>query len=223
MPLHFYGVNKNTRLDALKPDPGVTIENNHGATLYWRLWRKDTIREVKNKLATVQTTIPAIPSLTQTKRVSLTQSGTSNSSGISGTISYESNAGEVNRCQDGGRMSAEVMRLYLITDDENDDDGDRSFWELHDDETVEKYKIKDDDRLFLLSYTWNYESNVTVTKTGRKLQGAEPEDTCLGIKLRAQDQLGVPVQHLKVFEMGSGKPLVEDVPGKVKCRMVRNP
>ena len=204
MPLHFYGITNNTRLDALKPDVGVTIENNHGAKLYWRLYRKDTIREVKDKLATVQTISAEVSFATQSKKISLKQIGPNISAGISRIISDQSNAEEIRGCQDGGRMSAEAMRLYLVTEDENSSEG-RNFWELHDDETVDTYNIKDDDILYLLSYRWNFQSNVTVSKTGRILQGTEPDDTCLGIKLRAQDQLGIPVQDLRVLDVSSGR------------------
>ena len=54
MPLHFYGIKDGVTLNIHKPYISVTIENNQGATLFWRVYRKDTIREVKAKLATVK-------------------------------------------------------------------------------------------------------------------------------------------------------------------------
>ena len=50
LPLHFYGIKDGSILSILKPYVSVTIQNNHGNNLYWRLNRKDTIREVKKKL-----------------------------------------------------------------------------------------------------------------------------------------------------------------------------
>ena len=40
MPLHFYGIKDGSTLKILKPYVNVTIENNQGATLFWRLSRK---------------------------------------------------------------------------------------------------------------------------------------------------------------------------------------
>ena len=37
-------------------------------------------------------------------------------------------------------------------------------------------------------------------KTGKQLEGVEHEDTILGIKLRMQDQHGIPVGDLKLFD-----------------------
>ena len=37
-------------------------------------------------------------------------------------------------------------------------------------------------------------------KTGKQLEGVEREDTILGIKLRVQDQLVIPVADLKLFD-----------------------
>ena len=50
MPLHFHGVSDGSLLNVLKPYVSVTIDNNLRSSLYWRLNRKDTIREVKTKL-----------------------------------------------------------------------------------------------------------------------------------------------------------------------------
>ena len=43
-----------SKIDVLKPYLNVTIVNNKGTEIFWRLKRKDTISEVKAKLATVQ-------------------------------------------------------------------------------------------------------------------------------------------------------------------------
>ena len=40
MPLHFYEIKNGSTLNILKPYVSVTIENNQGATLFWRLYRK---------------------------------------------------------------------------------------------------------------------------------------------------------------------------------------
>ena len=205
MPLHFYGITNNTRLDALKPDVGVTIDNNHGEKLYWRLYRKNTIRETKEKLATVQTVFTEVSTQSKSRKVDLSQRGANMSALISGTISSTE---EIRECQDGGRMSAEAMRFYLMTEEENSGDG-WNYSELHDDETVDTYNIKDGDVLYLLSYRWNVVGHVTISKSRRILLGVEPDDTCLGIKLRAQDQLGIPVDDLRVVDVSSGRMQVQ--------------
>ena len=52
MPLHFYGIENGFELEAMTPYVNVMVETNHGTEIYWRLYRKDTIREVKEELAT---------------------------------------------------------------------------------------------------------------------------------------------------------------------------
>ena len=90
-------------------------------------------------------------------------------------------------------VSTKQLHLYVVRDGQ-------TFDELDDDEeTVGNCKIKDDDNLYLLTYKWTSGKTVTVTQKGRKLQGFENDDTCLGIKVKVQDQLGLPVATLKVF------------------------
>ena len=61
--------------------------------------------------------------------------------------------------QDGSGMSTDGMRLYSVL-------GDTNLNELDDDKTIENYRIKDGDKLFLLTYRWLYEeTDVTVLKT----------------------------------------------------------
>ena len=97
----------------------------------------------------------------------------------------------------GAGMIPKSMRLYCEVDGKFD--------ELDDHKTVENYKIKDGDNLLMLTYTWTLnEGDVKVLKTGRKIHGAELEDTCLAIKLRAQDQVGVPVKDIRLFYMQQG-------------------
>ena len=50
MPLHFYDVKEESKLDVIKPYVRVRVENNHGNLICWRLTRNDTIKEVKVKL-----------------------------------------------------------------------------------------------------------------------------------------------------------------------------
>ena len=82
--------------------------------------------------------------------------------------------------------------MYLITEDGN-------FNELDDDKTVEKHGITDDNKFYLLSYRWSNKCDITMMKTGRKLHSVEEQDTCLGIKVKVQDQVGLPVGTLQVF------------------------
>ena len=174
MPLHFHEIMNGSKLNVIKPYVNVTIMNNKGTEIFWRLNRKDTIKEVKVKLAAVQNSSGSMRSF------SFLQHGTRSNGQISG--GYFPDSG----------INAEGSRLYFIAEGQN-------FRELDDDETVENYKIKDDDRLFLLSYRWTTNHEVVLTQSGRNIQGVESGDTGLGIKLKAQDQLGTPVNTLKLF------------------------
>ena len=58
MPLHFYGIKDGTKLDVLKPYVNVQIQNNKGAAIYWRLERKEAIKEVKVKLTAAKSLVP---------------------------------------------------------------------------------------------------------------------------------------------------------------------
>ena len=186
MPLHFYGIKNGSKLDAIKPYVEATIQNNHGATLYWRLERKDTIKEVKSELAAAQPSSPMRFHFYQPKSYQPNIT-------IRAHVSY---CNEIRGYQAAG-MIPKSMRLYFEVDGKFD--------ELDDHKTVENCKIKDGDHLFLLTYTWTLnEGDVKVMKTGRKLHGAELEDTCLGIKQRAQDQVGVPVKDIRLFYMQQG-------------------
>ena len=92
MPLHFYGVRNGSILSILKSYVSVTIENNYGSNLFWRLNRKDTIKQVKVKLA-------------------------QSSSQMKFDVNYNESGSihEIRGFQDAG---AEGMRLYLITEDQ---------------------------------------------------------------------------------------------------------
>ena len=186
MPLHFYRIKNGSKLDAIKPYVEATIQNNHGATLYWRLERKDTIKEVKLELAAAQSSSPMrfYFYLPKSYQPNIT------------TRAHVSSCNEIRGYQGAG-MIPKSMKLYFEVDGKFD--------ELDDHKTVENYKIKDGDNLFLLTYTWTLnEGDVKVMKTGRKVHGAELEDTCLGIKLRAQDQVGLPVKDIRLFYMQQG-------------------
>ena len=88
----------------------------------------------------------------------------------------------------------EQLRLFLVTDGQK-------FDELDDDKTVENCNVKEDDQLYLLSYKWTQKLKVTVKKTGRILSGCERDDTWLGVKVKAQDQLGTPVSTIKLARL----------------------
>ena len=153
IPLHFYGIKDDSTLEVLKPYVGITIENNHGTEIFWRLDRKDTIKEAKTKLATIHSSAPMKLYLYQKCR-----------SDFGKTLKMESNGAsftEMTGFQEGG-VSVEGMRLYLVKEDGN-------FNELDDDKTVEKQRITDDNKLYLLSYRWSNKCDITVMKTGRKL------------------------------------------------------
>ena len=50
MPLHFSEIMAGSKIQVLNPYVGVTILNNHGTEIFWRLERKDSIKDVKAKL-----------------------------------------------------------------------------------------------------------------------------------------------------------------------------
>ena len=153
MPLHFYGVEDESKLDVLKPYINVILEYK-GNQIYWRLNRKDTIAEVKVKLPTKSR----------------------------GTEDLNDDA------------KVEQLRLYLVTDGQK-------FDELDDDKTVENCNIKENNRLYLLSYVWTQNLNKPVTRDGIELQGLEEDDTCFIIRVKAQDQFGISVSSSKVVRL----------------------
>ena len=128
MPLHFSGIMAGSKIQVLNPYVGVTILNNHGTEIFWRLERKDSIKEVKAKLTRAQSSAPMTFYLCY------------------GITEKENKIDERRGFQHGG-LSAEGIRLYFITEG-------KYFNELADDETVEHYKIKDGINLYLLSYRW---------------------------------------------------------------------
>ena len=60
LKLNEYRITETDTLEARKPYIGLTVENNYGNKIYWRLDRKDTIREVKVKLASAQSSLAAV-------------------------------------------------------------------------------------------------------------------------------------------------------------------
>ena len=183
MPLHFHGIKNGSKLEVVKPYVAVTVENNYGTEILWRIDRQDTIRGIKSKLAGNQSQVPMTYYHVQE--------------------SYSRIDNEIN-IFNGGRIIFEAMRLYIIREDGSYDElGD-------DDETVDKYDIKDGDNLYLLTSRWVHNCNVTVIKTGRRLRGVDEEDTCLGIKMKAQDQLGKPVSEFKLFQAKGASVQVKD-------------
>ena len=92
----------------------------------------------------------------------------------------------------------EQYRLYLVSDGQN-------YNELDDNKTVENCKIKEDDKLFLQSYMWRQNLNITVKKTGRQVWGLQPDDSFLGIKVKVQDQTGMPVSAVKLARLAENK------------------
>ena len=178
LPIHFYGIIDSCQLEVVKPYIGVKIENNHGNAIYWRLHKKETIKEVKVRLASAKS---ASSMATRKLRHHEEYSDYGDSDKIVSEVKIDG-------------VSAEGTCLYIITED-------RFFKELDDDEIVENYKIKDGDNLYLLTYRWVInDGNVTLMKTGAKIWGVEPDDTCLGIKLRVQDQLGIPVSDVTLYQ-----------------------
>ena len=96
-------------------------------------------------------------------------------------------------------VKVEQLRLYSVSKD-------NKFEELdEDDRTVDNCKIKDNDRLYLLSYKWAQNLKVAVMKTRRELWGLEKDGTCLGIKVKAQDQVGTPVSTIKLARLAEGE------------------
>ena len=166
MPLHFYGIKDGSRLDIIKSYVDVRVENNKGDKIFWRLKRKDTIGDVKIKLAT--------------------------SSKITGRSTEYQNPDD--------SVKVEQLRLYSVSKDNNFDELDE------DDETVDNCNIKNNDRLYLMSYKWaQHNLKVTVKKTGRELWAVEQDDTCFLIKVKAQDQTGMPVSTIRIARLAEGE------------------
>ena len=183
MPLHFYGIKDESALNIFKQYINVTVQNNRGETLSWRLDRKDSIKEVKSELAAVHSLSPIKFYLYCPTSLYPNIPMRSHSSMFTEIRGFH-----------GAGLTVKSMRLYRVTKDGEYD-------EMDDDKTVEDYKIQDGDGLFLLTYTWERnEVQVTVRETSGKLQGVQQDDTCLGIKVRAQDQLGIPVNTLKLVD-----------------------
>ena len=159
MPLHFYGIHDGSRLDVVKPYVNIILENTKGNEIYWRLNRKDTIRDVKIKIPTRST-------------------------------------GSEEILNDSSKV--EQLRLFLVTDGQN-------FDELDDDKTVENCNIKEDDRLYLLSYKCTQKLKVILKMAGRRLWGLEKDDTCLGVKVKTQDQTVMPVSTIKLARLAEGE------------------
>ena len=213
------------------------MENNYGNKIYWRLDRKDKIREVKVKLASTQSSLAASPEnefyfhaegadfdghlenpysedQKDFKGETIYEKGVRPLSLSQTNMTY--NGANSAGCAMAGIVSAEATRLYLVTEYQANDENaaenpylgksvvkpaeDRVFEELEDDKTVEYHQIKDGDELYLLTYKWTYkEAKVTVHKTDKILQGVEKEDTVTGIKVKIQDQMGIPANTLTLL------------------------
>ena len=170
LPLHFCWITDGSKLEVIRPYIWVRIENNNGNKIYWRLYKKDTIREIKVKLASAKSA-SSIDGKRKFPFSSSPQFECNNFIEGRGEISNEVNIDGV----------SEEGTLYMITED-------RHFNELDDDETVENCKIKDGDNLYLLTYRWTQDKgDILVMKTDSHIWGVEPGDTCLGIKLKVQD------------------------------------
>ena len=109
-------------------------------------------------------------------------------------------AEEIRAIQDGGQIDAGNMRLYRFKK-----------WrllgqfleELDENKTVEGCNIQDNDQLFLVIYRWGYECDVRFNGK-QKLRGIDKEDTCLGIKVKAQDQLKHSHTEFMLYSFHSG-------------------
>ena len=176
LPLHYYGIENGSKLTVVKPYVTVTVEDNYGSKIYKRIDRKDTINLVKMKLSRMSEPSSAEP----------------------GNMSYSVYSTD----EDGLRVKSVIkhrniadLRLYRVTAEED-------YIELDDDDvTIEDYKLRDGEKLYLLSYNWIPEKDVldvTSAKSGKNLEGVEIKDTLLGIKVRAQDQLGLPAEDIIV-------------------------
>ena len=91
-------------------------------------------------------------------------------------------------------IKVQQYHLHLVSDGQNYD-------ELDDKKNVENSKIKEDDKLYMMSYMWTHKMKVIVKETNKNLPGCERDDTCLGIKVKAQDQLGLHVNTTKLVRL----------------------
>ena len=92
--------------------------------------------------------------------------------------------------------SVDDMRLYIVKVTAQGVE----YEELADELTVKDHSITDNDRLYLVSYQWVNQATITVTTVGRGtvVRGVEPNDTVLSVKVRTQDQLGLPVSQVRL-------------------------
>ena len=134
MPLHFDGIKDGSALNVFKPYINVSIQNNRGETLFWRLSRNVSIKEVKSELAAVHSSSPIKLYLYCPTIMYPNIPTRSHSSGFTEIRRYH-----------GAGLTVKSMRLYRVTKDGKYD-------EMDDDKTVEDYKIQDGDKLFLLTY-----------------------------------------------------------------------
>ena len=202
MPLHFYGITNGTALAILKPYVTVSIEDNHGDVICKRLNRKDTIRDVKVKLSSSTRSPSPIP-------IDDPADG-----GPAGPPpGFPGRRGHHHHWHARGmRMrqliqhaqplvvarhpSVDDMRLYVVKVTTHGAENE----ELADEMTVKDHKLTDNDRFYLLSYQWVNPATVTVTapaQGGAGVRGVEPDDTVLSVKVRIQDQLGIPVRQVR--------------------------
>ena len=199
LPLHYFGITNGSKLTVLKPYITVSIEDNHGDVLCKRLSKKDTIAEVKVKLSS---TIRS-PSPQPMEEPSEGPPPPGHPGHPFGRRGHHHLHGAGMRMRQllkrtkppavAMHPSVDDMRLFVVRKNNQV----LNYDELCDEMTVTDHKLKDNDQLYLLSYKWTNQTSVIVTtKAGTKLLGVEPDDTFRSIKVRTQDQLGVPFSQV---------------------------
>ena len=74
-----------------------------------------------------------------------------------------------------------------------------------DDSVPVKDMLRDQDVLHVIQYRMchpNTHAHVICHELKREVHGTEEGDTVLSVKLRAQDQLGLPARHVTVMKVG---------------------
>ena len=91
--------------------------------------------------------------------------------------------------------SVDDMQLYIVKGAAQG----AEYEELADELMVKDHSLTDNDRLYLLSYQWVNPATITVTTQGRTVvRSVEPNDMVLSVKVRTQDQLGLPVSQVRL-------------------------
>ena len=200
MPLHFYAIKNASKINVIKPWICVTVLHSKMGSIFSQMNRNDTIRILKARLLAIPNFSPITFQLLTDQPIN----PLSNQRCFRPASNHEFT--HVKGTPDP--FATFGSRLYLVSEG-------KYYVDLDDNETVETLRINDGDELYLLTTRWTKkEVDVREYGTGRKIRGVEPEHTGLDIRLRAQDQTGLPVSDLLVFSVNPSSGYFNMGPGQ---------